>query len=64
MTDISDSTWRYTTKEDSSSLQSMNHPALRNVGAPITTKASCALRERCLGEGDEDASYKKGKRKR
>ena len=58
------SAWRYTTKEDSSSLQSMNHPDLRNVGAPITTKASCALRERRLGEGDEDASYKKGKRKR
>ena len=64
VTDISDSAWRYTTKEDSSSLQSMNHPDLRNVGAPITTKASCALRERRLGEGDEDASYKKGKRKR
>ena len=38
MTDISDSAWRYTTKEDSSSLQSMNHPDLRNVGAPITKR--------------------------
>ena len=48
------SAWRYTTKEDSSSLQSTNHPDLRNDGAPITTNASCALRERRLGEGDED----------
>ena len=55
---------RYTTKEDSSSLQSKNHPDLRNVGAPIMTKASYAVWERRLGEGDEDASYKKGKRKR
>ena len=58
------SAWRYTTKEDSSSLQSMNHPDLRNDGAPITTNASCALRERRLGEGDEDTSNKKGKGKR
>ena len=56
--------WRYTTKEDSSSVQSTNHPDLRNDGAPITTNASCALRERRLGEGDEDTSNKKGKRKR
>ena len=28
------------------------------------TKASCAFRETRLGEGDEDASYKKGKWKR
>ena len=58
------SAWTYTTKEDSSSLQSTNHPDLRNDGAPITTNASCALRERRLGEGDEDTSNKKGKRKR
>ena len=54
---------RYTTKEDSSSLQSKNHPDLRNVGAPIMTRASYVVWERRLGEGDEDASYKKGKRK-
>ena len=58
------SAWRYTTKEDSSSVQSTNHPDLQNDGAPITTNASCALRERRLGEGDEDNSNKKGKRKR
>ena len=58
------SAWRYTTKEESSSLQSTNHPDLRNVGPPITTNASCALRERRLGEGDEDTSNKKGKQKR
>ena len=58
------SAWRYTTKEDSSSLQSTNHPDLRNDGAPITTNASCALRERRFREGDEDTSNKKGKRMR
>ena len=40
------SVWRYTTKEDSSSVQFRNHPDLQNDGAPITTNASCALRER------------------
>ena len=58
------SVWRYTTKEDSSSVQFRNHPDLQNDGAPITTNASCALREIRLGEGDEDTSNKKGKRKR
>ena len=58
------SAWRYTTKEDCSSLRSTNHPDLRNVGAPIMTNASCALQERHLGEGDEDTNNKKGKRKR
>ena len=58
------SAWRYTTKGDSSSVQSTNHPDLQNDGAPITTNASCALQERRFGEGDEDTSNKKGKRKR
>ena len=55
------SAWRYTSKEDSSSLQSTNHPDLQNVGAPIMTNASCALQERHLGEGDEDTTNEKGK---
>lgn len=54
--------WRYTTKEDSLSVHSTNHPDLGNIGAPITTNASSASRASRLADGD--GGVQKGKRKK
>ena len=54
--------WRYTTKEDSLSVHSTNHPDLGNIGVPITTNASSAIWASWLADGD--SGVQKGNRKK
>lgn len=56
------SAWQYTTKEDTSYLESPSHPDLRNAPEPTSSQASLAHRN--ATNENEGFSNRKGKRRR
>ena len=49
------SAWKYVTKEDKYSIQSLNHPDLTNAGPPRTTMASMAVQAKSKKKAGHDA---------